>query len=244
MQSLLKRLQRTRPAPIAALAAATAIVAIVVSVMAVNQHAEAQAASNGICHRTQAIQDAIIAATPGTPACADVTGHQLATIAGTLDLSNTGMTDVRSHDFEGLSGVETLDLSGNGLTGLYPDLFTDMTALQELDASDNDISYVGNPFDNNAPAAFGGPLRQQQPGNGDRPVRQQRRAQVGEPVRQRHGGPVPALVQQLPSSRRAQPGEQLPLRSRRHTVEGEQRPRQPAHGGQPGRSVQRPGGGA
>ena len=120
----------------------------------------------GFCSRTTEVQAAIITAIGGSPAqtCDTVTSAHLAGI-GTLDLSNLGITTLRTGDFAGLTTVTeidlsdnsgltalptnlfadlgtvtTLDLSGSGLAALSADTFSGLTALQTLDLSDNSIT--------------------------------------------------------------------------------------------------------
>ena len=120
----------------------------------------------GFCSRTTEVQAAIITAIGGSPAetCDTVTSAHLAGI-GTLDLSNLGITTLRTGDFAGLTTVTeidlsdnsgltalptnlfadlgtvtTLDLSGSGLSALSADTFSGLTALQTLDLSDNSIT--------------------------------------------------------------------------------------------------------
>ena len=120
----------------------------------------------GFCSRTTEVQAAIITAIGGSPAetCDTVTSAHLAGI-GTLDLSNLGITTLRTGDFAGLTTVTeidlsdnsgltalptnlfadlgtvtTLDLSGSGLSALSADTFSGLTTLQTLDLSDNSIT--------------------------------------------------------------------------------------------------------
>ena len=51
-------------------------------------------AAPGICDRTQAVQDALLAAIDGVNACADVTATHLATVT-TLDISGAGLTALK-----------------------------------------------------------------------------------------------------------------------------------------------------
>ena len=114
-----------------------------------HHQAEAQSSDQGICNRTEAVRNAIVAAVPATESCSNVTGAQLTAITGTLDLSGLGITELQDSDLNGLTGLETLDLSDNELTGLYPDDFDEMDSLRTIDVSHNNVEYVGAPFSHN-----------------------------------------------------------------------------------------------
>ena len=121
----------------------------------------------GFCSRTTEVQAAIITAIGGSPAqtCDTVTSAHLAGISDELDLSNLGITTLRTGDFAGLTTVTgidlsdnsgltalpsnlfanlgtvtTLNLSGSGLAALSADTFSGLTALQTLNLSDNSIT--------------------------------------------------------------------------------------------------------
>ncbi|MCY4376849.1 MAG: fibronectin type III domain-containing protein, partial [Spirochaetaceae bacterium] len=85
----------------------------------------------GVCARTPAVRDAIVAAVAGVAACGEVTAAHLSAIAA-LDLAEQGLVSLRSGDFDGLTAVAELDLSGNRLSTLRPADFDGLTALQRL----------------------------------------------------------------------------------------------------------------
>ena len=132
----------TAPGTLIILALLIIIIILLISPLA--QRAGAQEAGQGICQRTQAVQEAIVAAT-GAGSCSNVTAEHLAVLTA-LELSGMNITELNSEDLDGLTRLETLDLSGNGLTALHQDMFDDLAALQELDVSDNAVNYLGNPF--------------------------------------------------------------------------------------------------
>ena len=89
----------------------------------------------GICTRTQAVREAIIATTTSTP-CEDINNNQLVAISR-LDLSNKSIRSLQSGDFYGLTGLTSLDLSSNTLLNLPADIFTDLDGLTELHMNNN-----------------------------------------------------------------------------------------------------------
>ena len=92
----------------------------------------------GICTRTQAVRDAIIAATTGTP-CNNITNSQLVAIRS-LDLSSERIRLLQDGDFDGLTDLRSLDLSSNILLRLPADIFTDLDRLTELHMNNNLLS--------------------------------------------------------------------------------------------------------
>ena len=86
----------------------------------------------GICGRTEAVRDGIVALVSGAINCALVTDVHLAAITGTLNLHNKGITALAAGDFDGLTSLTTLFLRGNSLTELPDDVFDELTALTEL----------------------------------------------------------------------------------------------------------------
>lgn len=115
----------------------------------------------GVCDRTQQVQDVIVGAISGVETCGEVTGTQLSAIGGTLRFSGARLTSLRSGDFDGLSSVAGLDFS-NGVTDFWFDshnrlatlpagIFDDMTALGTLNFARNRelTALPENVFDNN-----------------------------------------------------------------------------------------------
>ena len=94
--------------------------------------------TTGVCDRTDAVENAIVAAVSGVTACGDVTSTHLENIAA-LDLFNKGITSLQSGDFDGLTGLTTLDLHINSLESLPADVFDGLTALTALGLNDNSL---------------------------------------------------------------------------------------------------------
>ena len=78
--------------------------------------------ADGICDRTNSIQDAIVDAIEDVSHCNDVTPANLEEVLS-LDLSNLSLTSLDKDDFEGLVRLKTLDLSDNNLEELPAGLF-------------------------------------------------------------------------------------------------------------------------
>ena len=91
--------------------------------------------SGGVCGRTPAVRDAIVALVGASGGCGAVAEAQLAAVTGTLDVSDKGLTSLMDGDFDGLAGLGGIDVSGNRLTSL-PGL-GDLSGLVSLDASGN-----------------------------------------------------------------------------------------------------------
>ena len=91
-----------------------------------------------VTDRTQAVQDAIVAAVPNIDAAADVTETHLTAITN-LNLRNKGITELQSGDFSGLTGLTNLNLYGNELSSLPDGIFEDLTALTTLRLGSNSV---------------------------------------------------------------------------------------------------------
>ena len=91
----------------------------------------------GLCKRTPAVSDALVALIPDITRCADVTFAHLDAITGTLDLVHEGITALKSEDFDGLASLEILDLSNNMLSELPAGVFDELYSLEVLRLSDN-----------------------------------------------------------------------------------------------------------
>ena len=94
----------------------------------------------GICPRTPAVRDALLAAISGVTDCVDVTAIHLAAITGSLDVSGESITALAAGDFAGLTGLRFLDLDDNGLTTLPDGVFAGLTALEILSLDSNALT--------------------------------------------------------------------------------------------------------
>ena len=112
------------------------ILALLAGALALFTPASAQD-TGGICDRTEAVRDALVAAIDGVSACADVTATHLSRVT-ILDLRNQGLTTLQTGDFDGLTALTQLYLDGNRLTSL-PDLSSN-TALSNVRLSGNPLS--------------------------------------------------------------------------------------------------------
>ena len=88
--------------------------------------------------RTQQVQDAIVAAA-GVNSADDVTAEHLAAIT-TLNLEDSGLTSLKSGDFDGLTALTWLYLYTNQLTSLPAGVFDPLTKLTTLSLSENQLT--------------------------------------------------------------------------------------------------------
>ena len=94
----------------------------------------------GICGRTAAVRDAIVALISGVTHCALVTDAHLAAITGLLYLRSDGFTALAAGDFDELTALTELDLHRNGFTELPAGVFDELTSLTRLDLLRNSLS--------------------------------------------------------------------------------------------------------
>ncbi|MCY3588072.1 MAG: leucine-rich repeat domain-containing protein [Chloroflexi bacterium] len=95
----------------------------------------------GICARTPALRDAIVAQIDGVHSCADIDADDLAAIRQ-LDLSERGIAALRADDFSGLTRLRELRLNGNALRSLPNGLFEGLALPRVVHLHDN----PGAPF--------------------------------------------------------------------------------------------------
>ena len=96
-------------------------------------------AQEGICDRTQQVQDEIVELVDGVSDCANINATHLAGITE-LNLGRKSITSLEAGDFAGLTSLETLFLSSNRLSTLPAGIFSGLTSLEELRLSDNYFS--------------------------------------------------------------------------------------------------------
>ena len=104
--------------------------------------ATTQATSDGICDRPQPVQDAILAKLSMSN-CAEVSASDLASITDELRMINgalTGLTELPSGTFDGLTKLKYLDLDNNGLETLSADVFDGLDSLRTLELNSNRLS--------------------------------------------------------------------------------------------------------
>ena len=73
----------------------------------------ALAPTSGICDRTQAVGDAILAKLSDVSDCADVAGTHLGGTTGDLTLSEKNIPALKAGDFLGLTALEQIHLNNN-----------------------------------------------------------------------------------------------------------------------------------
>ena len=100
------------------------------------------AGTGGICGRTPAVRDAIVAAVTAASDCSQVTGTHLGEIGGRLDVSaqvskHGRMTALKAGDFNSLTGVTALDLDNHAIRVFPAGIFGPLTALTELSIAYN-----------------------------------------------------------------------------------------------------------
>ncbi|MCY4374752.1 MAG: fibronectin type III domain-containing protein, partial [Spirochaetaceae bacterium] len=93
----------------------------------------------GICDRTTAVVDAILARVTVTD-CALVTAAHLAGIVNPLYLTGQDLTALKPGDFDGLTNLTFLDLRNNRLTALPVGVFDELTAMTALGLARNELT--------------------------------------------------------------------------------------------------------
>ena len=95
----------------------------------------------GICARTLAVREAIVAQTDHVHSCAFIDADDLRAIRA-LDLSDRDITTLQAGDFEGLRRLRELRLNGNALRALPEGMFEGLSQLHLIHLHDN----PGAPF--------------------------------------------------------------------------------------------------
>ena len=95
----------------------------------------------GICARTLAVRESIVAQTDRVHSCAFIDAGDLMAIRA-LDLSGRDITTLQAGDFEGLRRLRELRLNGNALPELPDGMFEGLSQLSQIHLHDN----PGAPF--------------------------------------------------------------------------------------------------
>ena len=148
----------TRSAKLAGLLASTAYEVQVAATTSAGDSAWSQSALvrtyAGVCGRTKAVRDAIVAAVDGVTACGNVTGAHLGaitTLSPSLSPPPQGNTALAAGDFADLTALTTLHLSGNALTSLPAGVFDPLVSLSVLELGSNRLTGLpATIFANNA----------------------------------------------------------------------------------------------
>ena len=96
-------------------------------------------AATDLCDRTPQVRDKILSKLSGVNDCFAVTTTQLGGLAGTLNLSNSRLTELMPGDFAGLTRLTELVLTNNDLTSLSEDVFDGLTGLTKLVLNGNTL---------------------------------------------------------------------------------------------------------
>ncbi len=84
-----------------------------------------------VSERTEQVKNAIVAAVSGVDSADAITATQLSTITS-LNLRRSGITELKSGDFGGLTALTSLNLYGNMLSSLPQGIFEGLTSLASL----------------------------------------------------------------------------------------------------------------
>ena len=95
------------------------------------------APDTGVCGRSPAIRDALVAGT-GAATCGAVRDADLAALT-TLSAASAGLTGIRAGDFAGLDALASLDLSGNAIAALNAGDFDGLSTVTTLDLASNSL---------------------------------------------------------------------------------------------------------
>ena len=95
----------------------------------------------GVCDRTPAVRDALVAATSGDGGCERPTPADLAALRA-LALGGAGLEALAAGDLGGLSDLRALDLRSNALAGLAAEAVADAPALERLLLGGNALAAV------------------------------------------------------------------------------------------------------
>ena len=106
------------------------------------------ASTDGICGRTQEVQDAIVDKLTRVSDCAEVTDSHLAGITWRLTVRFTSSQAIKSDDFAGLSALTELQLISDQISALPEDVFGGLDSLEVLLISISELQELpDNVFD-------------------------------------------------------------------------------------------------
>ena len=88
--------------------------------------------TEGICGRTQEVQNAILGELAGVSNCANVTDSHLAGITELVEWRFTSAQAIKSDDFAGLSALTDLELISDEISVLPEDVFEGLDSLEYL----------------------------------------------------------------------------------------------------------------
>ena len=94
--------------------------------------------SEGVCDRTRQVSDALMVSA-GTVDCSGVTSTDLDAVTS-LDLSDQGISTLKSLDFQGLENLGTLRLDHNQLASLPAGVFAGLSNLETLALNNNALT--------------------------------------------------------------------------------------------------------
>ena len=94
--------------------------------------------SEGVCDRTRQVSDALMGSAVAVD-CSGVTSTDLDAVT-TLDLSDQGISSLKSLDFQGLGNLSTLRLDDNQLAGLPAGIFAGLSNLETLALNNNQLA--------------------------------------------------------------------------------------------------------
>ena len=88
--------------------------------------------TEGICDRTQEVQNAILGELAGVSNCANVTDSHLASITELIEWRFTSAQAIKAQDFAGLSALTDLELISDEISVLPEDVFEGLDSLEYL----------------------------------------------------------------------------------------------------------------
>ena len=112
------------------------------------------ARSGGICARTDAVREALVARIKAARDCSQVTAAHLAGLRGQFRLDGNGISSLKAGDFAGLSKLTEIWLDNNQLASLPSDLFDGLRALEILQLGGNQLDNLQSDVFDGLPALW------------------------------------------------------------------------------------------